>query len=188
MAENWTVELDQRSNYLLARHRRQTPEKDIQAGSRVVMRKSLRFAQSAAVKVITKNSPLKRGAFIAHADKKRFSKVKIYRSFNGVFTMITKDFVLHRTGKITQLIKNRRVRAEGGRLLRKRVLATRAFAINKAAYDRKSGKVKSVKLLTYGIIDTGFKTGVRSAARRLPLLLHKELENRLADYQRRLRP
>lgn len=188
MAAGWSVELDRRSNALIKRHGNILPAKDLAAGARVVNRKALRFAQRSSVKVITHNSPLKRGAFIAHAAKKRFSKVKLFRGFNGKFWMVTRDFVLHRTAKITQLIKNRRVRGEGGRLLRKRVYADKAFAINKSAYNRVAGKIKTVKVAAYGIIDLGFKTGVRSAARRLPKMLHDEMTTRFRKYQRKINP
>lgn len=186
---HWSVKLDRQAEFLLKRHRRMLPETEIAAGARTANRKSLRLAQRNSVRFITKTTPLRRKAFIGRQGQSRFSNFKLFRSFNGVFKLVTKDFVLHRTGKIVQMIRNRRVRAEGGGLLRKRVSAgDKAFVIRKSAYRRQGGKLKTVKLASYGKIDTAFLVGTKSAARRVPVILHDEMKRRLDKYQRKLNP
>lgn len=180
--------MDKRSNALLARHRRILPERDIRAGARAANRKILRMAQRNTVRAITKTTPLKRSAFIGRKGQRRFSGVRIFNGLNGVFWLVVKDYVLHRTGKVVQLVRNRRVRALSGRLLRRRIdPSSDAFLIYKSAYIRKNGKVASVKLAVHGKISSAFNTGIISAARKAPVVLHETMRKQFEKYQRRLR-
>lgn len=189
MAARWSITLDKRSHALIQRHRRILPERDVRAGGRAAVREVLRLAQRNTVRTITKTTPLKRAAFIGRKGQKRFSGVKMYAGVNGWFWVVVRDFVLHRTGQVTQVIKNRRVRAEGGRLLRRRVIpAKNAFAINKAAYTRTGGKLKSVRLQSYGKIKRAFVIGTASASRKAPIILHAAMVKQFSKYLRRLKP
>lgn len=186
--ERWGIGLDRRSKALLRRYGRSLPTKDVRAGMRVVNRKILRQAQQATVRAVTTTTPLKRGAFIGRKGQRRFSGVRMLRGVAGTFWIVARDFVLHRTGAVVQTIKGRRVRALSGRLLRRRVSADKnAFVIHKSAYERKNGRLKSIRLDVYDKIVNAFGVGVRMAAIRMPTEIHKELSKRLSKYIRRLK-